>query len=132
MTDAAEGAIGTRVRTLLDGLRLDTGVDLVYLGRFADGEQQLRIVVDGERGLRLFEGDRSPVEASFCWQIAHSISPGIIPDTAAEPAVATLPGTVDDGVGGYVSTSVFATAGVPTERSAASQARRWLGMALTS
>jgi PAS domain S-box-containing protein len=96
---------------LLDGLRQDTGVDLVYLGRFADGEQQLRIVVGGDPGLRLFEGDRSALEATFCWRIPQSIIPGVIRDTALEPGVANLPGRVEDGIGGYVSTPVFAAGG---------------------
>jgi EAL domain-containing protein (putative c-di-GMP-specific phosphodiesterase class I) len=110
MSAGTEGAVATRIRALLDGLREDTGVDLVYLGRFTDGEEQLRLVAGGHPRLRLYEGDRSPLEASFCWRIPQGIIPRVIRHTALEPGVATLLGR-DNGIGGYVSMPVYGATG---------------------
>lgn len=104
--DPSSSPIETRIRSLLELLREDSRADVVYLSRFVDGQQHLRVVVGQHPGLRLYEGAASPLEVSYCWRIPQQIIPRFITDSAAEPLVKCLPGHTENGICGYLATPV--------------------------
>lgn len=103
----AAGATEARLRVLLELLREETGSDLVYLGRFMDGKQHLRLIAGSHPGLRLLEGATSPLEVTYCWRVPQGIIPRSIPDSAADPRVSGLPGHLQEGIGSYVASPVY-------------------------
>lgn len=102
LTSPGSRAALERVRSALEFSRRALGVDVIYLSRFVDGLQHLRVVAGSHPDLDLKEGSSSALESSYCWGVRSGAIPQVIPDSAAEPRVAHLPGHLAGGIGGYV------------------------------
>lgn len=96
--------------TLLGSVRGQLDMDAIYLSVF-DGDEQVVIAIagDGER-VGIAEGDRIPLAQTYCLRMALGELDQLLPDTAAEPAVAHLPAT-HGGIACYVGVPVHLPSG---------------------
>ena len=80
--------------------RLD--MDIAWLAEFSGDRKVLRVVEGDNRAFDLWDDSWLPMTESYCNRMMNGEIPNAIPDTAAEPAVATLPVTAKLGLGAYV------------------------------
>lgn len=95
-----------RIRHLLAEVRRQIGVDIVYLSRFADGDQQVLVVEGTHPELHLAEGDRCPLEDTYCYRLVHGLIPSVLLRPSEDARVAHLPGTAQCGIGTYLGVPV--------------------------
>lgn len=89
----------------LTSLRRHLGMDVAFIGRFADGRRTFRSV-SGDDGCPVRVGDGHDLEDSYCQRIVDGRIPAAIPDVSLEPEVSGLGATAELGIGAYLGVPV--------------------------
>lgn len=94
------------IRESLALLRSHLGMEVAFVGRFADGRRWFEYV-DAEAGFRPIEaGGSDPLEETYCALVAERTIPELIPDTAQVPLLQTLAATAALPVGAHMSVAM--------------------------
>lgn len=99
------------VRTLLESARRHLGMDLTFLGEFVEGREVYRAVAGEGHSFGLAEGASLPLAETYCQAMVEGRMGRVVPDSAAEPAVAGLPVTTASRIGRYVGVPVHLPGG---------------------
>jgi diguanylate cyclase (GGDEF)-like protein/PAS domain S-box-containing protein len=82
------------------------GMDLAFLAEI-DGDRLVFRDLEGDRAAFDLDVDDSiPMADSFCQRMLDGRTDGRVPDAAADPEHATLPVTIDAGIGAYIGAPV--------------------------
>ena len=115
MVTAGMGEIGAEAREVIEGClrvardRLD--MDIAWLAEFQGDRKVLRVVEGDNESFDLWDDSWLPLTESYCNRMMRGEIPNAIPDTAAEPAVATLPVTAQLGIEAYVGVPLLLPGG---------------------
>jgi EAL domain-containing protein (putative c-di-GMP-specific phosphodiesterase class I) len=90
------------VPRLLQAARRHLGMDVAFVSELTERERVFRWVDASDPG-PVAVGDADPREESYCQRVVDGRLPELVPDAAAEPAVAGLPSTATLPVGAHVS-----------------------------
>ncbi len=101
--DGASAAI----HRILELAREQLGMDVAYVAELTDTSQVLRVVVGDASSFGVAGGATMPLEATYCSRMVAGRVPNAVPDTGAEPELASLPITAAAQIGSYL--------GVPLE-----------------
>lgn len=94
------------IRNLLEAARRHLGMDLTFLGEFVDGREIYRMVVGDGGSFGLVEGGALPLADTYCQAMIEGRIERVVPDSAANPAVAELTVTATGQIGRYVGVPV--------------------------
>lgn len=98
--DEAEG--GASIEALLERSRRHLGLDVLFVGRWEDGQRHFEYV-SAEGPLRdQLVGTAQPLEETYCLPIVRGEVPRAIPDAQVEPSVQDIGLTHDFGIGAHV------------------------------
>lgn len=103
--DGYDRGIDDRVTEVLQLLRRELGMDVVFVSEFVNGERVFRFVEGSEANPGLEPGDAGPLEGSFCQRVVQGRMPELVPDARAIAESHDLP-KVDIQVGAHLSTPV--------------------------
>lgn len=99
------------VMNLLAFVRTHLAMDIAYVSEFGGEEIVFRAVIAPGFEDRIAAGGTRPLKAGYCHHIVAGRLPELIPDTANEPLVQTIPVTHDMPIGSYVSVPIRRTDG---------------------
>jgi putative nucleotidyltransferase with HDIG domain len=109
------GEIDADAREVIEGClrvarqRLD--MDIAWLAEFTAERKVLRVVEGDNEAFDLWDDSWLPLTETYCNRMMRGEIPNAIPDTAAEPAVATLPVTEQLGIEAYVGVPLLLPGG---------------------
>lgn len=105
--DGAEDARLSRLSELLEKVREQLKMDVVFVSQFLDGDRVLRWVrtADGVPG-KIRPGDSDPLEESYCYRVVDGRLPQVIHDARTFPATARMPATKAINVGAHLSVPI--------------------------
>jgi GAF domain-containing protein len=103
--EKADASIDKSVPEVLRLLRLQLGMDVVFVSEFVDGQRVFRFVDGSERNPGLAVGDSGPLEASYCQRVVEGRMPELVHDASALAKSLDLPKT-DFRIGAHLSTPV--------------------------
>jgi GAF domain-containing protein len=78
------------------------GMEASVLGEVTGGLEVVRRVAGEAEALGIDSGVSTPLSGTYCEQLLAGHLPNAVPDTAREPLLADLPGTVDYGIRAYI------------------------------
>lgn len=103
---ASAYSIGRNVDRVLQAVRTHLGMDVAFVSEFDGRDRVFRHVVgDGEQ-VPLRPGDSSPLEEGYCQRVVQGRIPQLIPDTAAVPALTSIPETHAVPIGAHISVPI--------------------------
>lgn len=95
------------IEVLLDRARAFLHVDVLFVGRFAEGQRAFQYV-SADDGLRTkLTGASQPLVETFCQAIVDGRLPRAIADAQLEPAAAGIAMTHEMGIGAHVGTPLY-------------------------
>lgn len=97
------------IRRILSLAREQLGMDVAYVAELTPTSQVYQAVSGNADSVRVEEGARLPLDATYCHRMLEGRIPHAVPDTAHEPELSELAITTAAGIGSYV--------GVPLELS---------------
>lgn len=100
--EAAVRGVRAAVRTARDQLGMDVGI----LGAFIDGYEVFEVVDGDTRRFRFVDEGRLSLDATYCLRAVRGTIPPVIPDTRAEPRVASLTRSTVGAVASYIGVPV--------------------------
>lgn len=100
------GTASPAAQTLVAAARRNLGMDVAFVAEFTGGRRVFRFVDRAEGAARLEVGGGDELADTYCRQIVEGETPGIIPDTSAEPTVRNLAVTSQLGIAAYVGVPV--------------------------
>lgn len=102
--DGHDPALDRNISDVLQLLRQQLRMDVVFVSEFVDGERVFRFMRGGEV-LGLHEGDSGPLEESYCQHVVTGRMPELVTDASALVARGELPDTGLP-IGAHLSTPV--------------------------
>ncbi len=110
--DLASQDYASAVHQLLAVARTQLGMQVAWVSEFVGSDQVLRFV-DSEPGVDApKEGDRLPLNGSFCTRVLNGRFPALIPDAMAVPEAALLDVTALLHIGSYIGVPLVGPQGV--------------------
>lgn len=103
--DGYDPGIDDRVTAVLQLLRRELKMDVVFVSEFVEGERVFRFVEGSENNPGIEVGDAGPLEESYCQRVVQGRMPEVVPDASAVAKALDLP-PVNIKVGGHMSTPV--------------------------
>lgn len=103
--DGYDRGIDDRVTEVLQLLRRELSMDVVFVSEFVDGQRVFRFVEGSENNPGIEPGDAGPLEDSYCQRVVQGRMPELVHDARAIAASHDLP-KVDVPVGAHLSTPV--------------------------
>lgn len=94
------------MRRAIRAAREMLGGDISWIAELKDGVKTLRLVDGAAESFGFSTGLELPADKSYCQRVILGEIPEVIPDTAAEPGVASLSITRDANIGSYVGVPV--------------------------
>lgn len=88
---------------LINAIRIHLKMDVAFLSRFHDGQREiLKVDLEPTCEQRLFKGDSSESNTTYCQLIANNTLPEVIPDTSKHPLTKNLAITKALNIGSYI------------------------------
>jgi EAL domain-containing protein (putative c-di-GMP-specific phosphodiesterase class I) len=100
------------VHQLLAVARTQLGMQVAWVSEFVGADQVLRFVSSDPGVEAPREGDRLPLDGSFCTRVLSGRFPALIPDALAVPEAALLDVTSQLNIGSYVGVPLVGPQGV--------------------
>jgi GAF domain-containing protein len=102
--DGHDPELDRSISDVLQTLRRQLRMDVVFVSEFVDGQRVFRFMRGGE-AMALHEGDAAPLESSYCHLVVQGRMAELVPDAAALVARGELPDTGLP-IGAHLSTPV--------------------------
>lgn len=102
--DGHDPELGRQITEVLQLLRRQLKMDVVFVSEFVDGQRVFRFV-DGDEALGIHADDAAPLEESYCQRVVDGRMPELVTDAAPLVARGDLPVTGIP-VGAHLSTPV--------------------------
>lgn len=102
--DGHDTDLDRKISEVLQLLRRQLQMDVVFVSEFVDGQRVFRFV-DGGAKVGIAVGDAAPLEQSYCQRVVEGRMPELVTDAAQLVARGELPRT-DIPVGAHLSTPV--------------------------
>lgn len=96
----------TVIRESLAAVRSHLGMEVAFIGRFAEGRRWFEYVDADDSFCPISPGGSDPLEESYCARVVDGRIPELIPDAAREPGVADLDATLALPVGAHLSVAL--------------------------
>lgn len=101
------------VRRLLDVARVRTGMEIAWVSRFGETDQELTVVSE-DGSCTIAEGTTTPVAGSYCTRVLDGRLPSVVRDAAADPETRDLQVTAQLGIGSYIGVPLRGVSGAVT------------------
>jgi EAL domain-containing protein (putative c-di-GMP-specific phosphodiesterase class I) len=103
----------TAVRTLLELVHAQLGMDVAWVSRFTADGQVFEDVVESEPGAGPARGSQESLDGSFCIRVLDGRLPPVVSNARSDPRTRDLRVTEDLGIGSYVGTPIMSASGRP-------------------
>jgi GAF domain-containing protein len=103
--DGCDAELDRQITVILELLRRELGMDVVFVSEFVDGQRVFRFVEAADDSAGLRTGDAGPLEESYCQRVVQGKLPELVHDASAVAAQLNLPKTAV-AVGAHLSTPV--------------------------
>ena len=96
-----------RLSELLEKVREQLKMDVVFVSQFVEGSRVLRWVRTASGvPVTVRAGQSDPLEESYCWKVVDGRLPQVIRDARALPESAAMPATHAVGIGAHLSVPI--------------------------
>lgn len=102
----SDGPVSQVFQRILAIAREESGTDVAWISRFADGEQQILATSDHRDGFEVQTGFAAAYDGSYCARVLDGSLQKVVRDAQSDPLASRLPVTDELGIGGYVGVPV--------------------------